>query len=600
MEVFYRPELAIQRLLMDTGSIQETVRNFAEYINNLMKSDYVLMVRLDSQMRYKEAGCWQEKGTCDITGMEKAAGNWVPYLTESWNTDKNPGEESLARFFRELSCCGAESEYYTLLPICYEVRFMGFAVCGRKKEEGDWTEKELPVLKFLLSVVAAAFANRNLYEDYTFQNWVYSTMMDQMQANVYVTDINSDEILFMNKTMKKTFGLEKAEGEICWRVLQKGLTARCPDCPVGKLVASGKGENVYRRSEDHNTQNGRYYDNYDSLMRWKDGSLVHFRHAVDVTASKQLSLEASTDELTGLYNRRGGRSRLEALLSAAGHQGRTVTVCMYDVNSLKNVNDTYGHREGDHLLKSIASTAASVLEKDEFSCRLSGDEFLIVFADKTEKAAWEKIHEVERRLEAIRRQERIPYELSFCAGLLELPPDHTMSVTDILREVDERMYEKKRLYHMKLGKERTDSAKESQWRLLKPEAFDYDQQYLYDALVESTDEYLYVCDMATNTFRYSRKMVEEFAFPGEVIQNAADIWRSIIHPADWERFWKSNQEISDGKMDSHEVEYRARNREGTWIKLYCRGHVAKNAAGDPRVFAGFIRNLGPWVPEWSE
>lgn len=600
MEVFYRPELSIQRLLTDTDSIQETAGNFAGYINNLMKSDYVLLVRLDSQMRYKEAGCWQETGKCDMEAAEKMAKSWIPRLTESWYSEKKLGEECLSRLFGELSSCGAESAFFTLLPICYEVKFMGFAVCGRKAEEGEWTDKELPVLKFLLSVVAATFANRNLYEDYTFQNWIYSTMMDRMQANVYVTDIYTDQILFMNATMKKAFGLEKPEGQVCWRVLQKGMAARCPDCPVGKLVASGKGENIYRRWEEHNTQNGRYYDNYDSLMSWKDGSMVHFRHAIDITSSKQLSLEASTDELTGLYNRRGGRSRLEALINAAGQQGRTLTVCMYDVNSLKNVNDTYGHREGDHLLKNISNTVAGVLEGDEFSCRLSGDEFLVVFADKTEKASWEKIYEAERRLEALRHQDRIPYELSFCAGLLELPPDHTMSVTDILREVDERMYEKKRLYHMRLGKGTAGFTGESQWRLLKPEAFDYDQQYLYDALVESTDEYLYVCDMATNTFRYSRKLVEEFAFPGEVIQNAADIWRSIIHPADWECFWKSNKEIIDGKTDFHEVEYRARNRNGEWIRLYCRGHVAKNAAGDPRVFAGFIRNLGLWVPEWGE
>lgn len=600
MEVFYRPELSVQKLLVDTDSIQETARNFAEYINHLMKSNFVFIVRLDSQMRYKETGCWQESGMCDTAKAEEAIRKWIPVLTESWNTGVRLSAEKIAMMYEALSSCGAKSTYFTLLPVCYEVKFMGFVICGRKKEDGDWTERELPILKFLLSVVAVSFANRNLYEDYTFQNWVYSTMMDRMQANVYVTDIQTDRILFMNKTMKKAFGLDKPEGEVCWKILQKEPKGRCQDCPVGKLVASGKGESVYQRWEAHNSQNGRYYDNYDSLMRWKDGSLVHFQHAVDITASKQLSFEASTDDLTGLYNRRGGKNRLEELLGQARHQNRTVTVCMYDVNSLKNVNDTYGHREGDNLLKTIAKTVAGVLEGDEFACRLSGDEFLIVFTDKTEKASAEKLSLVKERLEEVRRQDRVPYELSFCAGLLELPPDHTLSVAGILREVDERMYEKKRLYHMRLGKGQAGSDEINQWRLLKPEAFDYDQQYLYDALVESTDEYLYVCDIATNTFRYSRKLVEEFALPGEVIQNAPDIWRSIIHPADWEKFWLANQAVVDGKSGNHNVEYRARNRNGEWIKLSCRGHVAKNAAGDPRVFAGFIRNLGPWKPEWSE
>ena len=201
----------------------------------------------------------------------------------------------------------------------------------------------------------------------------------------------------------------------------------------------------------------------------------------------------------------------------------------------------------------------------------------------------------------VNRVKVIAYTVAgFCCGIVEVHGSDTSEVNEVLTMADERMYEQKRQYHMQQGKESVLAAAEAQWRLLKPEAFDYDQQYLYDALVESTDNYLYVCDMATNTFRYSRKLVEEFAFPGEVIQNAADIWRSIIHPADWERFWESNQAISDGRTVSHEVEYRARNRKGQWIKLHCRGHVAQNSAGEPRVFAGFISNEGQWFPERTE
>ena len=91
----------------------------------------------------------------------------------------------------------------------------------------------------------------------------------------------------------------------------------------------------------------------------------------------------------------------------------------------------------------------------------NGDEFLITFAGKTEQEADELIKLVEERLLAVRRQDRIPYELSFCTGILELKPEHTMSVTDILREVDERMYDQKRQYHMRQGKESVLAASEA-------------------------------------------------------------------------------------------------------------------------------------------
>lgn len=598
MEVFYRPELSVQTLLMDANSVQETAGNLADYIRHLMKADSVLLVRLDNQMRFKEYGSWRASED-DASGVEAVVRHWLPRLVESWTQREKLCDEELAGFLETLLPYTVPGGCLTVLPVCYKDRFIGFAVFGRQQEDGVWSDRELPVLRFLLSIIAVTFANKNLYEDYTLQNWVFNTMMGRMQANLYVTDIHTDRILFMNKTMQDAFGLENPVGKVCWQVLKNGLNERCPGCPVQSLAESGN-EDDYMRWEEYNTLTGRYYDNYDSLMKWMDGSTVHFQHSMDITASKRLSKEASTDELTGLLNRRGGKNRLTVMLDTARRRGKTMTVCMYDVNSLKKVNDTFGHREGDNLLRVISNMVNNVLEGEDFACRLSGDEFLVVFAGKTEQQAMRRIQKTEELLAAVRRQDRIPYELSFCTGILEVKPDHTMSVSEILREVDERMYEQKRQYHMQQGKDAVLAAAESQWRLLKPDAFDYDQQYLYDALVESTDDYIYVCDMATNTFRYCRKMVEEFGLPGEVIQNAADIWRTIVHPADWEKFWESNRDISDGKTMSHEVEYRARNTKGQWIKLRCRGHVVKNLAGEPRVFAGFIANEGQWKPEWSE
>ena len=56
--------------------------------------------------------------------------------------------------------------------------------------------------------------------------WLLDRIMNQMNAGVYITDVDTDEILFMNSGMKKQFGLVEPEGKICWQVLQKGMSGR--------------------------------------------------------------------------------------------------------------------------------------------------------------------------------------------------------------------------------------------------------------------------------------------------------------------------------------------------------------------------------------
>ena len=161
MEVFYRPELSVQTLLMDANSVQETAENLADYINHLMHADSVLLVRLDNQMRYKEVGSWRS-GKGGDTGAEAVMRQWLPQLVESWNTREKLSGEELEAFLKALTPFTVPEGCLTILPICNNIRFVGFAVFGKKSGEGDWTDRELPILRFLLSIIAVTFANKNL------------------------------------------------------------------------------------------------------------------------------------------------------------------------------------------------------------------------------------------------------------------------------------------------------------------------------------------------------------------------------------------------------------------------------------------------------
>lgn len=143
----------------------------------------------------------------------------------------------------------------------------------------------------------------------------------------------------------------------------------------------------------------------------------------------------------------------------------------------------------------------------------------------------------------------------------------------------------------KLQKQRQDETPGRSGQL-PTEAFEYDKDHLYDALAESTDDYIYIGNMKTGTFRYSAAMVAEFDLPGEIVPDAARVWGRLVHPDDKEAFLESNGEVSDGLTENHNIEYRAKNRRGDWVWLRCRGHMVRDGEGVPNLFAGMITNLG--------
>lgn len=445
---------------------------------------------------------------------------------------------------------------------------------------GPWPEAEHPLLESIAAVYAYALRAEWDRRDATLQHWVWNKMMDSTNACIYVTDPETDEILFMNRAMKQAYGLEDPEGKLCWQLLQLGQQGRCAFCPVQMLTQDGSAPSYVW--EEQNPITGRTYENYDSLMRWTDGRMVHFQHSTDVTEARRLYRAAMIDELTGALSRRAGKEALSHLLEKAGEP---LCVCMLDINGLKSVNDLHGHAAGDSLLKGVASAVCRLLHGEEFFMRLSGDEFVVVLPGVRQAEAAARMQAMLEEF-ARERPAFFPEGDAFCYGVIEVREQIPMQ--DVLARADERMYQQKRSLHI-----RRAEALLNQPRSGEPSApFSYDANLLYDALVASTDDYVYVCDMKTGVFRYTPAMVAEFGLPGEVIPNAAAVWGAKVHPHDKRVFLESNQEIIDGRTDVHCVEYRAQNVRGEWLWLRCRGHLQRDKAGDPTLFAGFITNLG--------
>ena len=143
------------------------------------------------------------------------------------------------------------------------------------------------------------------------------------------------------------------------------------------------------------------------------------------------------------------------------------------------------------------------------------------------------------------------------------------------------MYQQKRNLHIRRAEALLSQPQENSTAA----RFAYDSNRLYDALRKSTDDYVYICNMKTGIFRYPPAMVQEFGLPGEIVPNAAAVWGAKVHPHDKRIFMESNQEIMDGRTDTHCVEYRAQNIHGEWVWLRCRGHVERDQNGEPILYA---------------
>lgn len=479
-----------------------------------------------------------------------------------------------------------DKPYKFLFPIHLETLFHGLVVF-EKKNDIAWTLEERSFLRALTLAIAtkvASFEKKDLHNNNTV---VLDNIMNQMHTSLYITDLESDEILYMNKTMKDDFQVEHPEGKTCWSVLQNGLDARCKNCPKHFLLQSNE-QNPVHIWEEYNPLTKKTYTNYDSLTQWVDGRLVHFQHSVDISETKRLSNEVNFDALTHAYSRSKGKEKLAELLIQSQKEKFIFSLCMIDVNDLKMINDTFGHLQGDHLLTSITNGIHAACNENDFVCRLSGDEFFVVFYHYTIEEAHFKIKQILGKLHTLNLFPQMAREQEFCYGAVQ--SDYTLNdnVKTLLGKADNSLYDAKKLYHI----HKSEYLLHSHGLFSKDLAtFTYNRDLLYEALVNSCDDYVFISNMKSNTFYYSQNMVDEFGLPGRIIKNAAAVWALKVHEADKQKFLEANQEIIDGRALSHIVEYRAKNHNGKWVWLRCRGQVVSSSDGQDAIFAGFISNL---------
>jgi len=155
------------------------------------------------------------------------------------------------------------------------------------------------------------------------------------------------------------------------------------------LIAEQGGEDVIARALDLGVNDyiTRPLDPNELVARTLT-QLKRKRYNDRLRSSVQHSIElAVTDGLTGLHNRRYLDNHLKVLFNRAATRGRSLSVCITDIDRFKVVNDTYGHDAGDEVLKEFAARLRATVRGADLACRYGGEEFVVVMPDTTAEMA---------------------------------------------------------------------------------------------------------------------------------------------------------------------------------------------------------------------
>jgi diguanylate cyclase (GGDEF)-like protein len=167
--------------------------------------------------------------------------------------------------------------------------------------------------------------------------------------------------------------------------------------------------------------------------------LCAIKHSILERELRSLALK---DDLTSLYNRRGFFALAAQQLKVTRRKSQGLLLFFADVDHLKQINDAYGHGEGDLALTRTAAALERTFRNSDVLARLGGDEFAVLALEASSEDQETILRRLERHLQEVSAEER-RYDLSVSVGVARLDPKQSSSLGDLLAKADRAMYEAK-------------------------------------------------------------------------------------------------------------------------------------------------------------
>ncbi|MDA8431729.1 MAG: PAS domain S-box protein [Nitrospiraceae bacterium] len=272
----------------------------------------------------------------------------------------------------------------------------------------------------------------------------YRSLVESTEDSIYLVDRNY-RYLFMNKKHLTRLGLT----EDSFRSKRYGDI----HSPEETEVFVSKVDGVFEtgtsvRHEHFSSRDRRYFLRTLSPVRDENGAAVAVTViSKDITELKEMEERlralSLTDELTGLYNRRGFFVLADQLLKFAKRQNKALFMLYADMDKLKGINDSLGHHAGDRALADTAAVLKETYRESDIIARIGGDEFVVLpiggGEDNIELITGRMREQVDT-LNACRDD----YTISISFGVSCFDPERPCTIDELLAEAEQRMYEQKR------------------------------------------------------------------------------------------------------------------------------------------------------------
>lgn len=163
----------------------------------------------------------------------------------------------------------------------------------------------------------------------------------------------------------------------------------------------------------------------------------------------KLKTLSTTDELTGLHNRKYLLERMEQEISRAKRYGNALSVLLFDLDFFKVVNDIYGYEWGDVLLRSIADKLKQLIRKEDILTRYGDEEFIVVLPNTSEDNAFlfaERFRKDIEKMEFIPAGEEERHPITISGGISTFPciPDTEEDANTVIRYAEHALYNAKK------------------------------------------------------------------------------------------------------------------------------------------------------------
>lgn len=161
-------------------------------------------------------------------------------------------------------------------------------------------------------------------------------------------------------------------------------------------------------------------------------------------AQESLRNLSLTDELTGLYNRRGFFTLAEQHIKASLRSGNEISLIYSDMDGLKIINDTLGHETGSEAIKQTANILQQTFRASDIIARIGGDEFVILESQIPSAGFGTGVKRLEDNISQFNKTSDYPFKLSLSIGATKICVEEDFSIQRFLAQADVMMYEKKR------------------------------------------------------------------------------------------------------------------------------------------------------------